>query len=258
VLHGGGGYPSVMRWVSRMDEVAERQGFIVVYPAGTGPAYDRNLHWNSGAVRRDPRFRDVDDVGFVAAALDDAAKYFSVDRDRVYASGISNGGQMAFRLGAELSDPIAAVGSVCGDRTLGQFFPPPPRPVPVIAFHGRRDRFLPFGGGRTPLYFPFAVVDRPPVVETIAGWVRAAGGQSDVVEISHKGQATLYHYPPVDKAGTDVDFWALEDGGHTWPGGRDTPLTQLLGTGVVNQDISASELMWAFFARHRLTRDGRP
>jgi polyhydroxybutyrate depolymerase len=253
VLHGGGGYPSLMRYVTRMDEVSNRHGFIVVYPAGTGIRFDRLLYWNSGPVRKDPTFRAVDDVAFIAYVLDDIGRYFSLDSRRVYATGISNGAQMSFRLGAELSDRITAIGPVCGDRRIGEFFAAPPRAMPVIVFHGKKDTFLPFGGGPTPSTWPYAVVRRQPVPETIKGWVAQAGGNPQSVAESRTGQAVRYHYPPVKPGGVETEFWVLEDGGHTWPGGQEAKIAQLLGTGKVNQDISASEVMWQFFERYRLS-----
>jgi polyhydroxybutyrate depolymerase len=251
-MHGGGGFPGTVRYESRLNEVADRHGFIVVYPAGTGSSSnDRLLYWNSGPSRKDPRLHGVDDVKFIASVLDDVAKFFSIDSKRVYATGISNGAQMSFRLASELSNRIAAAAPVSGDRTIGQFFKAPPHPVPIIAFHGMQDSYLPFAGGDTPKNSGFENVVRVPVTESMLGWVQQAGADTTLMHKTQIGHAVCYHYPP-GKNGVEVDFWILEDGGHTWPSGLCTRVEERLGVGHINQDISASELMWAFFQRHHL------
>ncbi|MGH8551131.1 MAG: alpha/beta hydrolase family esterase [Methylococcales bacterium] len=251
-LHGGGGNPGVIRYETRMNDVSDRTGFIVVYPAGTGVgSYDRILYWNSGPLHKDASQRDVDDVQFIARVLDDVSAFFSIDPSRIYATGLSNGAQMSFRLASELSDRISAIGPVAGDRTIGQFFGAPPRPFPVIAFHGKQDTYLSFNGGE-PTKTAFEALSRIPVAETIKGWVIQAGGSPDKPEITTKGHAVRYHYEPKSSQGTEVDFWVLEDGGHTWPGGQTTKIEAFAGVGHINQDIFASEVMWEFFQRHRL------
>ena len=253
VIHGGGGNPGVMRYISRMNEVADEHGFIVIYPAGTGSYKDRLLYWNSGPVRKDERFRNVDDVGFISAVIDDAESFFTVDAQRIYATGISNGGQMAYRLAAQLSTRIAAVAPVAGDRTIGQFWGPPPRPFPVIAFHGEHDTYLAYGGGGTPPHSGFEAVNRIPVMDTIKGWVSQAKGNPDKYELTKIGSATRYHFSPVSAEGEEIDFWVLADGGHTWPGGHKSKFEDRLNVGHINQDIFASELIWEFFKKHNLS-----
>jgi polyhydroxybutyrate depolymerase len=253
VLHGGGGNPSIARFGSRMNEVSDKHGFIVLYPAGTGSdEIDRHLFWNSGPKRKDEELRDVNDVAFIAFVLDDLEKYFDVDKKRIYSTGLSNGAQMSFRLAAELSNRIAAAAPVSGDRTIGMFFSAPPRPVPVIYFHGTKDTYLGFEGGDTPSGSAFVNVVRPSVTETMVGWVKQAGGNPTHFENKRIGKALRYHYPPKDKKGVEVDYWVIEEGGHTWPGGRATKVETILGVGAINTDISASEVMWEFLKRQSL------
>ena len=92
VLHGGGGYAALVRTQSGMDAVSDEEGFVAVYPAGTNARFtDRRLTWNTGHPMKDPQQEKVDDVGFLSMVIDDLADYFSIDRRRIYATGISNG-----------------------------------------------------------------------------------------------------------------------------------------------------------------------
>lgn len=253
VLHGGGGFPGAVRYESRMDEVSDRHGFIVVYPAGTGSTNDdRKLYWNSGPQRNDPKLRYVDDVGFIIEVLHDLRSFFTLDDRRIFATGISNGAQMSFRLAAEAGDRIAAIGPVAGEREVGQFFAPPVRAIPIILFHGERDTYLPYHGGPTPAHSGFEGFVLHAVPDIVLGWVHQNRGIEQNVLTSHIGQAKHQYFAPRTADGAAVEFWTLADGGHTWPGGRTTRIEDWLGVGHVNQDIAASDLMWEFFQRHPL------
>ncbi|MGH8549573.1 MAG: alpha/beta hydrolase family esterase [Methylococcales bacterium] len=187
VLHGGGGLPGVVRYQTSMNDVADKYGFIFVYPAAISSVYiDRLLYWNSGPLRKDIRVRNVDDVGFISKVLTEVSTIFLTDEDRVYSTGLSNGAQMTFRLAAELSDRIAAIAPVSGDRTIGQFFAAPPQPVPVIYFHGILDTYLPFYGG---LPAKSVSVFEAPVEDTMEGWIAQAGGDVNYAGISNTGYA---------------------------------------------------------------------
>ncbi len=113
----------------------------------------------------------VDDVGCTRAVLDDLAKAANVDAKRVFATGISNGGIMCYRLASELSDRIAAIAPVSG--TMGTAACNPKRPVSVMHFHGSDDKFVPFNGGdgeRGPPFVKFFSVEH-----SIQAWVKADG-----------------------------------------------------------------------------------
>ncbi|MFN0124957.1 MAG: alpha/beta hydrolase family esterase, partial [Blastocatellia bacterium] len=139
-LHGGGGQGKGINKLTGLNELADRQNFIVVYPDGI----DRN--WNDG--RSTVRRKDVDDVKFLGQLIEHLAKSYRVDRQRVYATGISNGGMMSLRLACELSDKIAAVASIAAN--LPAELQPrcrPARPVSVMMISGMDDPLMPFGGG---------------------------------------------------------------------------------------------------------------
>jgi polyhydroxybutyrate depolymerase len=153
VLHGAGTNGSITVWFTGMSKKADEAGFIAVYPNGTGLA-GLMLTWNAGGVRGRTDGKP-DDVAFIAKVLDDLATVANVDPKRVYATGMSNGGMMCYRLAAELSDRIAAVAPVAGTMAIDTYNPR--RPVPVMHFHGTADKMVPFGGpsGRTPKFLGF-------------------------------------------------------------------------------------------------------
>jgi polyhydroxybutyrate depolymerase len=250
VLHGGGGNPAVVRYESRMNEVSDQHGFLVVYPAATSPLFtDRLLFWNAGVAPKNRRQRDVDDVAFLAAVLDDVARFFSIDPSRIYATGISNGAHMCYLLAARLQDRIAAIGPVAGQRKVGQYAPIPSGPVALIHFHGRHDRWALFDGGLSnPDKSGFEQYEIAPAMEAVKSWV-AHNGCAATPEETRVGHARRLTFAPC-QGGAEVVFWILEDGGHTWPGGRVTRIEEREGVGKINTDISASEQMWRFFEKH--------
>ena len=244
-FHGAMTNGPIMALSSGLSAKADKAGFIVVYPNGTGKG-KLALIWNSGGLL-DPIVKTLpDDVEFVRKLLDDLATVVHVDPKRVYATGISNGGFMCYRLAAELSDRIAAVAPVCG--ALGLDKCQPTRPVSVIHFHGTADRLVPFNGPdeRTPKSLSFKSVQ-----ETIRIWAKLDGCPEEpkVTDLpdKEKDETTVKRevYGP-GKDGSEVVLYTIKNGGHTWPG---RPWAVLF-LGKTTQDISANDLIWEFFQRH--------
>lgn len=248
VFHGGGGYPGYVRYSSRMSEIADREGFIVVYPAGSPQSLfkDRLLVWNAGGCCGRAMDNNVDDVGFVNAILDDAAKFFRVDSKRIFATGISNGAQMTYRVGIELSDRIAAIAPISAPTTTKKA---PKRPLSVMHFHGLADEDVPFNGGTGIGVTGFNHIS---VTENMQFWIAQDQCPSEPTATDRKNKAVMTQWGPCAE-GTEVVLWVLEDGGHTWPGSRTIKKGSVevgTGRGYVNTDISTSELMWEFFKKH--------
>jgi polyhydroxybutyrate depolymerase len=148
-FHGGGGHASSEQEYSLMDRAADRENFVAVYPNGTGRFGKRLLTWNAGTCCAYSVINNVDDVGFIRALVADLAERIPIDRRRVYATGLSNGGMMAHRLAAEAADLIAAIAPVAG----GMVFPAitAARSVPVMHLHSVDDPralFIPAGSDR--------------------------------------------------------------------------------------------------------------
>ncbi|OYT29325.1 polyhydroxybutyrate depolymerase [Thermoplasmatales archaeon ex4572_165] len=249
-LHGGGGYPGAVRYQTDFDILADNEGFIIVYPGGHHRLWnDRLLFWNDGRTpKNDPSFSDIDDVGFISLLIDDLGMYFNIDENRIFATGISNGAMMSYRLASELSNKIAAIAPVAGQRAIGEFGQVPPVPVPIIHFHGILDEWAPYYGGKQVSSF-FLEDFRNSVLNTTISWVIHNKCPLDPYDTFRIGNATCTKYGP-GLNNSEVVLWTLEDGGHTWPGGKITKSEgDYLGIGVgpINHDISSMELIWKFF-----------
>ncbi len=245
VWHGGGGFPAAVAKQSHMNEVAEKHGFLVVYPAGSGVFSKKLLTFNAGACCGYASKKDVDDVEFAVAVLDDLAKDYSIDRKRVYSTGISNGAMISYRLACEIPDRIAAIGPVSG--VLGVPCSKSGRPVPVIHFHGTADENSPYGGGKGE--HSVSKVDFRSAPDTVRFFMQRNGCPKEPASTRAKGSATEYRYGPC-RGGSEVVFWSIKGGGHSWPGGDWASRLEGRVVGPVNRDIFASELMWQFFEKH--------
>ncbi len=237
-IHGFAEWPAHQMQTSRWNDLADQHGFIVVYPAGTG--FPRR--WRaSGGSSADA----MQDVTFIADLIDDLAARYNIDRTRIYANGLSNGGGMSYLLACQLADRIAAAGGVSGAYLFPLSACQPSRPVPFIAFHGTADRIVPYEGG------PSASFDLPfPVVpDWIAGWANHSGCDATPASLPGRGAVSGVQYTGC-RAGAEVIFYTIAGGGHAWPGG--VPLPRFI-VGQTSQDIDATAVMWEFFSRHALS-----
>lgn len=241
--HGGGGNAEGQARASNLCATAERYTFLAVFPEGTGllggPPFFRLQTWNGGDCCGWAMNRNVDDVGFTRAMLDDMAQKWNVDPGWVFATGLSNGAILCYRLAAELSDRIVAIAPVAGARAIDTA---PPRPVPIIAFHGRLDCNVPWQGGRGCGISGTVFLSQR---ASLAPWVAVnqavlPGGPAEI-----RGAAVRYEANS-STTGADIHFWWLRDGGHSWPG-HDPYWDPNEST---NYDIDANEEMWLFFSRH--------
>lgn len=203
---------------SGLAALSDEEGFILVSPEGGG--YPQQ--WDIVGVYAED---GIDDVGAVSEMLDSVESQFCVDPGRVFATGISNGGQMAAQVGCLLPGRFAGVAPVAGIVFQGCDGPP----VAVITFHGTDDYNVPYETA------PEAVVE----------WARY-NGCPDTPEVDWITTGVRRDaYFGCD--GAPVIFYTLEGGGHTWPGAADDSG----GVGPTNHDISASELIWDLFGRIR-------
>jgi polyhydroxybutyrate depolymerase len=245
-LHGGGSNAEQMVHFCGLNDKADKAGFLVVYPSGTG-RLEKALTWNGGNCCGYAMLNKVDDVAFVRALLDDLAKLVKVDRKRIYATGMSNGAILTYRVASELSDRIAAIAPVAGP--MGTKTCQPKRPVPVIHFHGTDDDFAPFKGGKGTK--SISGTDFYSVDHSIRAWVKANGCPEQPTTVHLPDHAkdgtsvTRKTYGP-GKDGAEVVLVVIEGGGHTWPGQQ--PRVRFLGKSTRN--FSANDLMWEFFQKH--------
>jgi len=256
-FHGGGGNAEGYRRYAGLDAVANREGFIVIYPNGTGLLRTTLLTFNAGNNCCGSALRQqVDDVGFAIAAIEDVARRAEIDRRRVYATGHSNGAIMAYRLAAERADVVAAIAPVAGAMSLDRFAPS--KPVPVLHIHSADDPRALYEGGVGP---PFPGTDNrvthAPVADAIGKWVARNGcATKPVVADTRRGApgsadagqtATLLVHSPCT-SGAEVAHWKLTGVGHGWPGAGRTGREALSGPATTILD--AAEEIWRFVSKY--------
>lgn len=252
-FHGGGGNPTSMMRLSGLNQKADSAGFVLVYPFGSGLNPNRNLTFNAGNVGGYAKEKNVDDVSFTRAILDDLPSLIAVDKGRVYATGISNGAMMCYRIASELADRIVAIAPVGGPMGLETCNPS--RPVSIIHFHGTADELAPFAGGKGKGTPGNPAAFRPTffsVEHSVSSWVKANGCRSEpkVDELPDRAQDGMRVTKRTwsgGREGSTVVLVEIAGGGHTWPG--EEPLVEILGPST--RDISANDMIWEFFQSHR-------
>lgn len=241
-IHGFAEWSAHQRDISRWNDLADRQGFIVVYPSGTG--FPKRWRTNGGIGISDDLSIDVQ---FISDLIDRLQQHYHIDARRIYANGLSNGGGMSALLGCELSKRIAAVGSVSGAYRFSPKDCEFARSVPVIAFHGTADPIVPYLGGTSWMFdLPF-----PPVADWIASWAAQNGCIPVASELPGIGEVSGVRYHQC-KEDVEVILYTIQGGGHSWPGGE--PLPEWI-VGSTNMQITATEMMWQFFSQYSLLRD---
>lgn len=243
VLHGGGGNALNAEQMTGFTEKARQEGFIVVYPEGTGRLKNKLLTWNAGHCCGYAMKQPVDDVGFVNALIDHLVQSYPVEAERIYVTGMSNGGMMTHRLGIQLSDRLAAiapvVATVFGDEKKAA------HPVSALMINGLLDKNVPPAGGPPGGRGTNAWDGSPtrPALEQAAFWAKANGCKDEPLE-HDSSERTLWRYPC--PSGRAVELMLVKDNGHAWPGGQpgsrraDTP----------SSSLNATDLIWEFFQTH--------
>jgi polyhydroxybutyrate depolymerase len=188
VLHGAGGTGRRMEGETGLSNLADSRGFVAVYPSAAWKL------WNITASRSKP-----DDVAFIRQLLDTVESQVCVSADRVYATGVSNGGGMAALLGCAMSDRLAAIAPVAGNYVP---LPPcaPDRPVSMLEIHGTADRSVPYRVA-------------PAWVGT---WLRLDGCPLDMRTSKPSPGAMRYDAGPCAQ-GSRVSHLELFGGVHEWP-----------------------------------------
>lgn len=252
-IHGGGGNAR-SAYLDGLDKAADRFGFLLAIPEGTGERRRRQLRasWNGGTWAGGSCCTSADDVGFIARMLDDLEKNFAVDRRRVYAAGISNGGLMTNRLGCELANRLAAIATVAPAAIPSDCHPA--RLLPVMDIHGTADTCNPYEGGppTNPLCRKVSYTRMSPAAVRQA-WLtlNRCAPESDITY--QAGNATCWRHAQC-APGAEVVFCRVEGMGHAWPSGFQS---KLLGIAPVSHDISTDQL-WDFFRQHALPEPNTP
>ncbi|MDC1343493.1 T9SS type A sorting domain-containing protein [Flavobacteriaceae bacterium] len=234
-FHGFGSSASQQMFYGDFRDIADTEGFLLVHPEGT--TFIGNQFWNVGFPGISST---IDDVGFTEALIDELATLYAIDLDRVYATGMSNGGFMSFLLACQLSEKIAAVASVTGSMTQDTFDDcNAQRPTPVLQIHGTEDDVVLYNGNTLSI----------PIADVISYWVDHNNSETTpttttLPDIDPSDGSTIEHsvYEDGDN-GITTEHMKVIGGGHTWPG-------SILNTSGTNQDIDASMEIWLFFSRY--------
>jgi polyhydroxybutyrate depolymerase len=222
LFHGYTENGAYARNYSGMDDIANANGFVVVYPEGSGS--DGSPSWNAGLCCGGAVTDNVDDFAFVRAIIADVETVVGVDPKRIYAAGFSNGALLSYRLACEMSDTFAAVAPAGG--TLVTSPCEPSQPVSLIHIHGVNDQAVPIDGGGSGIQFPS-------VLEGISAWAKLDGCSGEE-QVEHEGVLTHTTYGTC-APGIAVESYMVDGIGHSWPSKYVAPVSQIV---------------WDFFAAH--------
>lgn len=236
MLHGYSSNNNNLLSYSKMNAIADQNGFMICYPQGAITYLTNQSHWNANL-----QMSDVNDIDFLSDLVIEIQKQFKVSKENVFVAGMSNGGFMSYTLGCERSDIFKAVASVTGTMSGYDWENCSPEyKIPVMQISGTIDRTVPWDG----------------TMNTAFGW----GGAPHILDVmefwSDLNACTkdeLINIPDIDKSdnstvsltkkkggsyNNEVWFYKIEGGGHDWPGAWG------------NKDIDASEEIWKFFDLH--------
>ena len=225
-FHGFGDKASGFMDYTDMRSLAETNNFILVYPQGS--LEDGASHWNPCPIGGDNK-STADDVGFIEAMIEKISAEFSIDKQRIYAAGYSNGGMMAYGLANYKSELIAAVASVSG--AMLDCTNPVSHPMPVLHLHGTNDGIIPYDGG---LYYTS-------VQKTLDHWIEINNTTTTpAMQTSNDGstEIELYIYAQGDQS-VSVEHYKYLDGGHVWFSNKYDGKT-------------TGQLIWEFVSRYDL------
>jgi polyhydroxybutyrate depolymerase len=244
VLHGGRGDGAGMRPLTGMDSSSDTAGFIVVYPDGL------EKKWNDGRHADDPNWTGANDVAFLSSLVQRLSSELNADPKRIYATGISNGGFMSARLACDASGVFAGVAVVAA--TIPENVRAnckPSRAVPFMLIHGTADTFVPEVGGEIVKGDGGLAAS---TTQTVSLWrdLNKCPSAATTGEINPANDGTsisLERYTAC-ASGSEVAFYKVTDGGHTWPGG--SQYLPVVIVGKTSRDLNASDTILAFFKNH--------
>jgi polyhydroxybutyrate depolymerase len=252
VIHGAFDTADGMERFSGFSRLADRENFVVLYPNGMG-ILGFLQHWNAGHCCGIAARDNLDDVGFVAATIEDVCARVHVDRHRIYMVGFSNGGMLAYRFAAERGDLVAAVAPLAasiGGRPAEGIpewrIPEPVQPVSIITMHGLLDDGVPYEGGVS--HYRGGSRTYRSVAESVGFWVDRNGCREQEIRQSMYGGRVSLKWWKGCKNDTEVALYSIKEWGHLWPGQyfmaalpEDDPL----------RNFDAAEIIWDFFKSHR-------
>lgn len=241
-LHGGGGSATQVEKNYFLTEKANQEKFAILYPEGVqSDGILRARTWNAGTCCDYAVEKQIDDVKFISTLIDEILKkYPKLNRKKVYATGMSNGAMMCYRLACELSNKIAAIAPVAGAMVTTQPCVPT-RPVSIVHIHSKLDTKVPYNGGKST--FGFTI---PPVEQGINTWLRNNSCNTTAKSVSTYELYTHTKWTNCNKS--SIEIYLTNDGGHSWPRGEKVRSA----ADDISEAINANDVIWDFFKRYQL------
>jgi len=245
-LHGRLGTGSAEERLAHLDKVSDAHGFLVVYPNGL----DRS--WADGRGGTPSDRNSVNDLNFLSALIDKLKSEYNVDRSRIYATGMSNGGFMSGLLACERSDRIAAVaivGASLSETAAANCHPA--KAISVMIVQGTEDPLVPLSGGALGRNGARGVVlSHEAAVQRFVQADHCAGKPAKQHVVDKAGDGTTIDVETYDSCddGSEVRGYVVNGGGHTWPGGMQYLPAMIVGKTTHNLD--GSEVIWEFLSSH--------
>ncbi len=235
-LHGYGSLAIINSFYTGFQDIADQEGFPIIYPQGTILETTGQTHWNVGGFSSGS---NADDEAFINTIRDYMAAVYDIDEKRVYSTGMSNGGFMSYLLACGSSDNFAAIGSVTGTMTTDMVENcSPSRPVPILQIHGKLDGTVLLDGSFTSLA----------IGDTIDYWAMANNCDADLtttvvadLDDSDALGGTQFSYENCD-GGVGVEYYLLDGLTHQWP----------IRDNRFNFDIHAADVVWNFVSNFNL------
>ena len=239
-MHGGGGSAKQMEDSYGLKEKAEEEKYIIVYPDGVqSDGILKVRTWNAGLCCEYAMEKDIDDVGFLSQMIDKIHKNYKSNPKRVYATGMSNGGMMAYRLACEISNKIAAIAPVaCTMVTISEC--KPKFSMPVIQFHSILDKNVPYNGG-----IGIRGINYPAVEKGLATWGTLNNCKNIGKVLKDDQNFKLTEWTSCNSQ-TEIQYYLTKDGGHSWPG---APIVRA-GADEPSEVLNANQLIFDFFRKY--------
>lgn len=241
VLHGGGGNGAGMRSLTGTDSSADTAGFIAVYPDGM------RKNWSDGRGTTDSEKAGVNDVAFLSSLVGKLSSELNTDPKRIYATGISNGGFMSVRLACDASSVFVAVVATIPENVRANC--KPSRAVPFMLIHGTADKIVPESGGTMTKGDGGVIASTSQTVNLWRDLNKCSSGTVKTeINPANDGTSIVLERYTGCASGSEVAFYEVTNGGHTWPGGSSFLPEFLIGK--TSRDLNASETISVFFKNH--------
>lgn len=244
-LHGYTDNPRLMEFYSGLSRKAEKENFIVVYPYGTKSEDDKNLSWNGGSCCGNGVLSDVKDVEFINKLTDELITKYKIDPKKVYITGFSNGGLLAYRIASETPVRYKAIAVVSGTiggkvyKKLPEYVVPTPnKPISMLLMHGMKDGRIPYRGGlneaKNGEFKSFQ--------DSSELWIK---NNSCTGTLKTENDISIHESYENCELDTNVELYSVKKSGHMWFGGVGEFIKNLKG-----ESIPATNLIWSFFEKN--------